>query len=175
MFSGWQSFYQTTAEAAATLTGLMFIVATLTAGRQASRVATRGQVLFTTPSVFHFVSVFAISALALTAGREGDCPSAIMTVWSLFGLAYAVWLAVQIGAIDNPSHWSDLGWYGVAPALTYAVLAAACALAWAHIPHAPYAVALALLVLLIIAIRNAWDLVTWLAPRRDGGSAGDGR
>jgi hypothetical protein len=32
--------------------------------------------------------------------------------------------------------------------------------------HAPYGVALCLLLLLVIAIRNAWDLITWLAPRQ---------
>jgi hypothetical protein len=34
-------------------------------------------------------------------------------------------------------------------------------------PHAVFFEALCLLGLLVVAIRNAWDLVTWLAPRRD--------
>ena len=35
---------------------------------------------------------------------------------------------------------------------------------------APYAVAANTLALLLIGVRNAWDLVTWLAP---SGSAGE--
>jgi hypothetical protein len=33
----------------------------------------------------------------------------------------------------------------------------------ARAPHAAYYVGLVLLLLLILGIRNAWDLVTWLA------------
>src|ERR1700728_3646185 len=65
MFSAWQNLYQMTGEAAATLIGLLFIVASLTAGRQHSPVHERGMQLFTTPTVFHLVSVLVISALTL--------------------------------------------------------------------------------------------------------------
>ena len=166
MFGDWRTFYQATAEAAATLTGLVFVVATLTAGRDAS-VASQGEKLFVTPTIFHLTSVLVISALALTPGQEGDCPVALMTLWAVAGLVYAAQRALRIRTIPNPSHWSDFGWYGVAPTLTFAALAVASALAWMHVNHAVYGVALCLLVLLIVAIRNAWDLVTWLATRRD--------
>jgi hypothetical protein len=46
-----------------------------------------------------------------------------------------------------------------------AALAAAAFVAWRGVAHAPDAVGLSLLVILMLAIRNAWDLVTWLAPR----------
>ena len=171
MFDDWRIFYQATAESAATLTGLVFVVATLTSGRDVPR-ASSGQKLFTTPTIFHLVSVLVISALALTPGQEGDCPIALMTLWAACGLVHTTRLALRIRAIPDPSHWSDLGWYGVAPTLTFAALAVASALAWMHVNHAVYGVALCLLVLLIVAIRNAWDLVTWLAVRR--GDPGDG-
>lgn len=171
MFGDWRTFYQATAEAAATLTGLVFVVATLTAGRDVST-ASQGEKLFITPTIFHLTSVLVVSALALTPGQEGDCPVALMTLWAACGLVHTTRLALRIRAIPDPAHWSDLGWYGVAPTLTFAALTAAAGLAWMHVNHAAYGVALSLLVLLIVAIRNAWDLVTWLAVRRDG--PGDG-
>ena len=54
----------------------------------------------------------------------------------------------------------------MAPAVVYAALAATAGAAVWRAPHAAYAVGLVLLTLLVVAVRNAWDLVTWLAPRR---------
>lgn len=166
MFGSWQSFYQMTGEVAATLIGLLFIVSSLTAGRPTSAMS-RGVALFTSPTVFHLTSVLVISALALAPDGEGEPRAGIMAGWAVLGLAYAVVLAVRIRSIPDPTHWSDFWWYGVAPSITYLALAAATASACAVLPHAAYFVALSLIVLLLVAIRNAWDLVTWLAPRRD--------
>jgi hypothetical protein len=167
MFGGWQSFYQMTGEAAATLTGLLFLVVSLMSGRQVPSTSV-GVKLFTTPTVFHLVSVLVVSALALAPDGRGESQNAIMIGWSLIGLVYAGVIAVRLSALPNPSHWSDFWWYGVGPALTYVALAGATATAWVRAPHAAYLVALCLMSLLILAIRNAWDLVTWIAPRRDG-------
>lgn len=165
MFAGWQTFYQMTGEAAATLTGLLFIVASLTSGRQ-SPMHERGVMLFTTPTVFHLASVLVISALALAPDGERS-RAALMLGWALLSFIYTTVLAVKIFAIPDPTHWSDTWWYGVAPSANYLALAGATALALTHAVHAAYFVALCLTVLLLVTIRNAWDLVTWLAPRRD--------
>jgi hypothetical protein len=165
MFSGWQTFYQMTGEAAATLTGLLFIVASLTSGRQ-SRKHERGVMLFTTPTVFHLASVLAISALALAPDGE-QSRIALMVGWAGLSVVYTVFLAVQLARIEDPTHWSDFWWYGVAPAAVYLALAGAAALACAHVPHAADFLALCLIALLLVTIRNAWDLVTWLALRQD--------
>ena len=166
MFAGWQGFYQMTGEAAATLTGLLFLVVTLVSGRPRSQ-ASAGQNLFTTPTVFHLVSVLVISGLALAPDGEGGSKSVIMTAWALFGLVVGVSRAMRLRRLSNPTHWSDFWWYGFAPAMAYLPLAVAMTLAWARFPHAAYITALCLMALLVVSIRNAWDLVTWLAPRRE--------
>ena len=165
MFSAWQNLYQMTGEAAATLIGLLFIVASLTAGRQHSPVHERGMQLFTTPTVFHLVSVLVISALTLVPDGEGF-RTALMLGWAGFGVIYTTFLTVQLNRIEEPTHWSDFWCYGVAPTVVYLALAGATSCAWAQLPHAAYFVALCLIALLLVTIRNAWDLVTWLAPRR---------
>ena len=164
MFQGWQTFYQMTGEAAATLTGLLFIVASLTSGRSSSG-QERGVILFTTPTVFHLASVLAISALALAPDGERS-RAVLMFAWAALSVIYTAWLAVQLYRIENPSHWTDFWWYGTAPVVLYLALAGATVSVYAHVGHAAYFVALCLTVLLV-TIRNAWDLVTWLAPRRD--------
>lgn len=174
MFAGWQVFYQMTAEAGATLTGLVFIVVTLTAGRQASG-SEAGLRYFTTPTVFHLASVLAVSAMALAPEGEGAWPILLMLAWSVVGLACAVYVARGIWRMDVQPHWSDFWWYGAGPTATYSAMTAACILAWAGVPHAPYLLALVILALLMAGIRNAWDLATWLAhPREPEASVKDG-
>jgi hypothetical protein len=165
MFGPWQSFYQMTGEAAATLTGLLFIVSTLASGRPAAS-AMRGVALFTSPTFFNLASVVAISALALTPDGEGRSSAAIIFTWAALGFVYTGDRMIRIHAIPDPSHWSDRWCYGVWPTLAFLALAVSAAAAWAGVGHAPYVLALSLLALLLAAIRNAWDLVTWLALRR---------
>jgi hypothetical protein len=171
MFSGWQTFFQMTGDVAATLTGLLFVVATLTSGRSSSTMA-RGVKLFTTPTVFHFASIIIISALPLAPDSEGSLPSYIIIGWAGFGLGYSGYLAFSINAIDDPTHWSDFWCYGIAPTVAYLALTAATLAAVMQLRHAVFLVSLALLILLLVAIRNAWDLVTWLAPRRNNSNDG---
>ncbi len=171
MFAGWQTFFQTTAEAAATLTGLVFVVVTLSAGRQNSSASTNGARLFTSPTVFHLTSVLVISALALMPCSQlptlAEAVTVMMGLWALGFLIYAGVVLNDILRLDSHSHWSDLWCYGVAPTMAYAWLTAAAVAACLRMAYAPHAMALGLIALLLICIRNAWDLATWLAPRRD--------
>jgi hypothetical protein len=167
MFDGWQSFFGVLGSAAATLIGLLFVVVTLTAGRSASTGNAAGTQVFTSPVVFHFVSVLAISALALAPGDEEIFKCLLMTGWGIVGLLYSVGLAWRITRLKNLSHWTDFWYYGVAPATAYLALSIANCATWLHTKHAPFLEGFSLLALLVVAIRNAWDLVTWLAPRRD--------
>jgi len=170
MFAGWQSFYQMTGGAAATLTGLLFIVISLTAGRQRP-VSERGAQLFTTPTMFHLVSVLVISGLALMPDSPAVSQNLLMIVWALGSLVYGLTRALGVRAITRQLHWTDFWWYGFAPAAVYVALAIATATAWLRAPHGVYLLALCLTALLVLSIRNAWDLVTWLAPRRDEGGS----
>jgi hypothetical protein len=166
MFEGWQNFFGVLGSAAATLIGLQFVVVTLTSGRPAA-ISTRGQQLFTSPVVFHLASVLANSALALAPGDEEIFKRLLLSGWALGGLAYTATLTVQIARLKIHTHWSDFWYYGVVPTLAYLALCIANGAIWLQKPHATFFEALGLLALLLVAIRNAWDLVTWLAPRRD--------
>ena len=167
MFSGWQTFYQLTGSAAAELIGLLFIVSTLTRGHQHPD-SQIGPKLFTTPTVFHLALVLVVSALALAPGTENKSACLVMMLCALAGCGYAIGIAAGLHKLESPTHWSDFWCYGAAPAAVCIALAAAAGSAFGRVPRAAYAVWLALLVLLVVSIRNAWDLVTWLAPRRPG-------
>lgn len=173
MFAGWQSFFQMTGEAAATLTGLLFVVITITAGRPRPSGMQTGSRFFTTPTVFHFASVLAVSAMALAPASEGIWPLAAMTVWSLAGLACAAHIAIGILRLPTYAHWSDIGWYGLGPLAAHLGLTGSCVAVFLQWPHGCLALALAILALLLVSTRNAWDLATWLAQGPPVGGAGD--
>ena len=168
MFAGWQTFYQMTGEAAATLTGLVFVIVSLAAGRQGD-VNGNGVRLFTTPIVFHLTSVLVISGLALAPASEPVAPIYVMTVWSLGAFAYATRNLVAILRIGEVSHWSGpvALWRGAVRRLCRAGRRPTSASSPIGL-NAIYALSISLLALLLIGVRNAWDLATWLAPRRTG-------
>jgi sensor domain CHASE-containing protein len=61
-------------------------------------------------------------------------------------------------------HWSDMPLYGGAPALLDVAIVGVAAGVWNGWASAPAALAALLMVLMLVAIRNAWDLITWIAP-----------
>ena len=64
MFEHWDSFFLMIGSAAGALIGLLFIVATLTAGFEREQ-SQRGARLYLTPTVFHFAVVMVVGAIAL--------------------------------------------------------------------------------------------------------------
>jgi hypothetical protein len=168
MFHGWDNFYLLIGTAAAALIGLLFVVATLTAGREATT-ATSGQHIYMTPTVFHLALVLLVSALMLAPEIDARLIGILIGIGAVIGFVYIATIGVQLWRRKTPAppHWSDHWCYAVAPAAIYLGLAVTALLVWRVPAIAPYSLALTVAALLLIAIRNAWDLVTWLAPRRD--------
>jgi hypothetical protein len=165
MFEHWDSYYILIGSASGALIGLLFVVATLQSGRDPEESA-RGASIYITPTVLHFTVVLVVSAMASAPGLSrwaaGLVPAAAAIV-GLFNAGRAM-LHIGRGTVVAP-HWTDFWCYGVAPLLGYLGLALAAIAIAAGAPCAAYVVAADLMVLLLIGIRNAWDLVTWLAPR----------
>ena len=169
MFEGWGNFYFLLGSASASLIGLMFVVTTLTRGSERSQVE-RGQRLFMTPTVFNFASVLTLSAVALAPRLTPGLQLGAMGVLGAYGLGYAVviiWQGSQAVLREhfNP-HWSDLWCYGLIPLVIYLALEASVLATTSGYNLGGYTIAASLLGILLIAVRNAWDLVTWMAPRR---------
>jgi hypothetical protein len=167
----WESFYFLVGSAAVGLIGLLFVVVTLTAGFERSR-ALIGSSIYMTPTVLHFAVVLAISAVAIAPGLTVAQTASIFGVAALVGLGHAIRSCVGIAARRpgmDPPHWSDFWLYGGAPATIYLGLCAASVGLWNGNDWAADAIGALLLALLLLGIRNAWDLVTWIAPRGKGG------
>jgi hypothetical protein len=166
MFLGWENYFFMLGSAAAGLVGLLFVVVTLTAGFERSQ-ALRGQAIYMTPTMVHFAVVFSICAVAVMPKLPAPAIAAFAALALGLGLVNA---ARACHGIANPrsdlpaSHWSDFWMYGATPALLYLAGLALCALVWIGVAWAPEGLAGLLLVLALVGIRNAWDLVTSIAP-----------
>ncbi|MEO6226019.1 MAG: hypothetical protein ABIO80_09255 [Sphingomicrobium sp.] len=165
MFEGWENFYLITGGSAGALIGLMFVVVTLTAGRDRDEVE-RGKHLYTSPIVWHLAVILALSAGAMAptmpAIAFGWLAAGLALIGATMGVRSTIGIARRPGAPKSPLF--DLFWYGIAPAIAYVGLGAAALTVLTGRPWANSAIGADLLALLMISIHAEWDLVTYLAP-----------
>jgi hypothetical protein len=122
-----------------------------------------------TPTVVNFAVVLATSAVAIAPQHTVLATASILGAGALVGLANATWACVAMQSRSpgaEPPHWSDFWLDGVAPFVICLALVAADIALWALAPWAAHVIAALMLALLLLGIRNAWDLVTWMAPQR---------
>jgi len=163
MFAGWDDFYLMVGGAAGALIGLFFVVVTLT-GSRGREAALRGSALYMTPTVFGLAVVLAVSALTAMPGLTARALGTILIAVAVLGAAQGAtvfWRLVR-GRAPAVPHWSDYWCYGAGPTAAYLAIGGAGWAFDAEKPWATYVLAGVLLSALMLAIRNAWDLVTWL-------------
>jgi hypothetical protein len=168
---GWDNFYLLVGSAAGALIGLLFVVVTLTANMDA-RMRPRGAQVYLTPIVFHFAIVVVVSAISEVPGLPPNFAGTMLAISAALGLAYSLLTTIRMFAPGwaHPPDASDRFFYGIFPAINYLALGTAAASVWFASTAAPYAVGGIMLVLLLMGIRNAWDLATFIvhnAPRGD--------
>jgi hypothetical protein len=174
MFEGWENYYLMVGSSAGALIGLMFVVVTLTAGRDRQEVE-RGKKLYTSPIVWALAVILALSGLAavpgVTAKVFGIAAAGLALLGAAMGIRSAFGIVRSPGAPDAAGF--DMFWYGVAPAIVYVGLGVAAAGLLAGASWGTAAVAADLMALLLVSIHAEWDLVTYLAPGAGAGSAKD--
>jgi hypothetical protein len=155
--------------AAGALIGLMFVVATLT-GNLGREQSLRGSAIYMAPTVAIFSVVLGVSALTAVPKVSGAFIAVLLGGLSAVGMSYGVSILLQMfsRAKPAPPDWTDYWCYGAAPIAAYAALGGVALAFAAGRPWAAYALAGVLFAALLLGIRNAWDLVTWLAPVAKG-------
>ncbi len=176
MFEGWGEFYLMAGSSAAVLIGLIFVVVTLMHDQPRSTVL-EGARLYMGPVVLQVSFVLALSAAALAKGVTPGAMELVAVLVALWGLVRAVQSVLGIRArrgspADNP-HWTDQWFYGIIPGALYVLLGGVALAFWQAREWAPQAMAVVITAMLLNAIRNEWDLVTWLAPQPDQVDAGE--
>ncbi len=165
MLQDWHDYFFMIGSSAAALIGLMFVVVTLTAGRDRDEVE-RGKHLYTSPIVWHLAAVFVVSSAAIvpfpSARLLGFAAAAAAPLGFMIGARSALGIARRPGAPDAATF--DMFWYGAAPALVYLGMGIAAFGIFTARDWGPGLVAADLMALLLVSIHAEWDLVTYLAP-----------
>jgi hypothetical protein len=166
MFENWENFYLIVGSGAGALIGLMFVAATLTAGYASARTE-QGAAVFMSPIVFHLGVVLVVGAMATVPDLPVPVIAVALSLLAGAGLIYSsVTLARMFGGnLDNVPDLSDKLFYGFAPVAVYIGLSVAAGATWVMPDGADYGVGAAMLALLLIGIRNAWDLALFFVLR----------
>jgi hypothetical protein len=163
LLADWSNFYVIVGSSAGALTGLTFVMISLVIRQQPedARLAINA---FSTPIVVHFSAVLLVAAL-LSAPWTALAPVAVLLgVGSVGGLGYVVLVMWRVHLVRSyEPEWDDWLWYGVLPAIAYGALLVSAILLPSHPTPVLFVDATALVLLLAIGIRDAWDIVTYLA------------
>lgn len=167
VIDGWENFYLIVGSSAAALTGLMFVVITLTAENREVDAA-GGLDAFASPTVLHFCAVLLVAAILTTPGHTTASLSFSLGVCGIAGILYSTQIIVRMrGLARRQKEYvpvrSDWVWHCLLPLIAYVCLLGSAAVVWASADAALYSVAAGALLLLYIGIHNAWDAATWMA------------
>ena len=168
MFEGWENFFLMAGGAAAVLIGLIFVVISLMGDRPRDSVLA-GSWLYMGPIVLGVSFVLALSAAALDPDISRPtfaAVTALAAAWGLVRGAMSAWGIGKLSRIGNEKvHWTDPWFYGVFPVLIYLAMAVDALAFWKSWDWAKDGLAIVMTAGLLLAIRNEWDLITWITPR----------
>jgi len=168
LLNNWQNFYMLIGTAAATLTGLMFVVTTLIAGIDAHLTTLNAAVsAFNTPTVVQFGAVLLLAGIL---SAPWQTLSSLSLLLGLVGLGLVFYSIVVLRRMRRVPHYQstleDWLWYMALPFLAHLLLIVAAFVLPGNPVPALYMISAAMTVLLLTGIRNAWDMVTFLAVER---------
>jgi hypothetical protein len=153
----WHDFFLLVGTAGATLLALLFVAVSLGAGFLSDRKTDATRAFFS-PVVVHFSAVFFLSAVALVPGHRTIFFTVVVAVCALTGFCVSLYATIQLMRHDWTRYKEDHFAYGLLPTISYAALLVAAAMIWMENEFAVDVLAGALLVLLLVNVRNAWDL-----------------
>src|SRR5271165_7140946 len=153
----WHDFYMLLGTASAALVALLFVAVSIGASflTPERSVATR---TFMSPVVFHFSTLPLISLIAIVPSHTALSLAIGITLVAVAGLAYTTVVLVGL-ARASVSDIADRFGYGFCPLAAYLAMLAAAGLVISRAALAADILAAALLLLLAVSIRNAWDLM----------------
>src|SRR5262245_3404548 len=159
----WREFYLLVGTAAAALVALLFVAASVAVGYLSAERAS-GTRTYMSPVVVHLTAVLVASALSLVPSHTGVSFGLLLAAGSLAAGIYSTVILLKV-LKGNTLDWVDRFDYGVAPVIGYAVALVAAGMFFAGAHRAPEVLAGTVMLLLIVNIRNAWDLMLFFAAK----------
>jgi hypothetical protein len=166
LLTTWQNFYVIIGSAAATLTGLMFVVITLIRRARVQR-STGTIAAFGTPTVVHFCAALLVAAI-LSAPWQALWNAGLLLGFS--GLGGVMYVVIVVRRARHQTDYQpvleDWLWHMVFPLVSYTALVVAAIVLPGNPVPALFVIGAATVLLLFIGIHNAWDSVTYVAIER---------
>lgn len=163
----WHDFYILVGTASATMIGLLFVAATV--GASVFSNSRRGaQRMFLSASVVQFVFVLTTSMIVVAPLRSWMEGGSLILACGAFGLIYSgmTWADAFRDGLVPRIDLEDRLWYAIGPVIGYG-LETGAGLAVVLCQRSGFAaLAVAMGVLLLVAIHNAWDITIWSVTRR---------
>ena len=160
----WHEFYLLIGTAAAALVALLFVAASVGAGLLSQQPGGPTRT-YVSPIAFHFTSALFVSAAALVPSHTRLTLGVLVGLNAIAGMIYAAFVMRRLFT-DNIADLADRFCYGILPLIAYAAGLWAAYLIFYGSIHAPEFLAATVVLLLIVNIRNAWDLMLSLSRRR---------
>jgi len=159
----WHNFYSLIGGAAATLVALMFVAASIGAGvfKGERQIGVRS---FLSPTVVHFSAILVICLLGIVPTATWLSVGALEADAGAIGLVYSflIWHRMIRHDIIGRIDLADRLWYLILPTAAYLMVIAAGISLWQQHQAGLDVLAIALILLLLIGIRNAWDMTIWI-------------
>jgi len=165
MLAEWHEFYALLGTAAAALIALLFVAVSIsTSVLTPDPESRRNTSTYMSPVVFHYTNLLFLSLIALIPAQTWEPFALVIGVAGAGSVIYSIVIAVRVHR-NSISDLADRLCYGAIPALCYAVGPVAALFLLEDKPAGLNVLAGAALLLLVINIRNAWDLMISLARR----------
>src|SRR3954454_6258799 len=167
LFEHWHEFYLLAGTAAAALVALMFVAGSIAAeflGAQRASGRTAGIRTYLSPGIFHFAAVLFVSLITLVPNHLRA--SLVVTIggFMLVAAGYAATLVRRLMR-HHSADWPDRLCYGLVPLASYLAGIIAAVLIGIGSEAGVDVLAGTTVALLMVNIRNTWDLMLSLARR----------
>ena len=162
LLHGWHEFYLLLGTASATLVGLMFIAASLSATVfNETRRAALGT--FITPTVIHFAAVLFACLVLIIPTHTWHSLGLVLAAGGLAGTIHSGVLLFHL-VIRHRFNVDlvDRAFYVLIPLVSYVLALIAAALLFEQSRFGAELIAASLLILLLAGLRNAWDMMLWI-------------
>ena len=163
----WHNFYSLIGSASATLVALMFVAASIGAGvfKREHQVGIHS---FLSPTVVHFSAILVICLIGIVPTQTWISLGALEAATGAIGLVYSAlnWRRMIKHGIFGRIDLADRLWYVLLPTTGYLLVIAAGIGLSQQFRAGLDILAMALILLLLIAIRNAWDMTIWIIGRQ---------
>jgi hypothetical protein len=160
----WHEFYVLAGTGAAALIALLFVAASIGVG-VVSTESSGPTRTYMSPVAAHFTSVLYVSLITLVPSHSRASLAGLIGLGGLAGVAYSVFIVWRLMTAITPDLPDRLG-YGAVPLVSYVGMCVAALLFAAGSHWGTDVLSAAIVLLMIVNIRNAWDLTMTMARRQ---------